>query len=515
MKIERFYRIAACLLLSATTFFPAAIRAGNDVSFRDPAVAGTFYPSDPVALEALVDGYLKLAARICVPPKERKEVVMLLAPHAGYEFSGLTAACAFFSLEGADYDTVVLLGCPHKIGVKGAAVFCGKGFRMPWGSVPVDGVLARAVVDASAVITDDPRPHLPEHSLEVELPFLSRVLDGYSIVPVLVSGDRHTLELVAQGIVDALRKSRGGTNGVLFVVSTDLSHYPRKRDAEKGDREMLEAFCTLDAEALVSKDKEIMRRNAEGLLCTMCGLDAAYVGIRIANMIGGEKAYVAHMSTSADAKVPGVSAEKTVGYGAVVVTGRRKPLVSRFDPLKPDEGKYLLDLARRTLEEYLKCGKVVDPDIPAEYAPHLDERRGLFVTLYRQGALRGCIGCHMSSLPLHKAVQLMTLESALHDPRFSPLRSEELDGIRIELSVYLTHVEPISSAGEYVPGTHGIILTNKDRSATFLPQVPIEQGWDRKETLRQLSVKAGLPPDAWKEKDTAFSVYETQIFSER
>jgi AmmeMemoRadiSam system protein B/AmmeMemoRadiSam system protein A len=515
MKSGRFSWIGGFFLVFTALLCPAATEGSNKVLIREPAVAGTFYPSDPEELEALVDGYLKKAARISGPPKEQKELLMLLAPHAGYEYSGITAACAFSMLQGKSYDTVVLLGCPHRIGVHGAAVFCGKAFRMPWGSVPVDSVLARAVVDASVEITDEPRPHLPEHSLEVELPFLSRVLDGYAIVPVLVSGDHHTLELVAQAIVDAIRRTRGGTNGVLFVISTDLSHYPDEKSARQVDGEILDAFCTLDASKLVSANSEILSRGIDGLICTMCGLDAAYVGIRIANMIGGQTARVIHTSTSADAKKQGASSKKCVGYGSVAVSGTRMPLSSRFEPLDAKEGDYLLELARHTLEEYLKQGNVIEPDLPAGYSAHLAEKRGLFVTLYKQGTLRGCIGCHMSSLPLYRAVQLMTLESALHDPRFPPLCSEELDEMRIELSVYLTHVEPISSIREYAPGTHGIILTNGGRSATFLPQVPIEQGWDKKETLKKLSQKAGLPQDSWKDGDTELAVYETQIIRER
>lgn len=493
---------------------PSPAGAGDRGSVRDPAVAGTFYPADPEALEALVDGYLKQAAVMAGLPRDEKEVLVLLAPHAGYEFSGLTAACAFCEVRGGTYDTVVILGCPHRVPVKGAAVFCGKGFRMPYGTVPVDGVLAKAFADASAHITNDPRPHIPEHSVEVELPFLSRVLDRYAMVPILVSGDLRTLELVSQAIVDVLRSTRGGTEGVLFVVSTDLSHYPDAKTARRVDSEILEAFCSLDAARLVSTNRTIMERGIEGLACTMCGLDAAYVGIRIANMIGGETARVIHTSTSSDAKTAGSSGRRCVGYGSVAVTGTRVPLSSRFEPLEKSEGDYLLDLARRTLGDYLKNGMIPEPDLPPGHAAHLTERRGLFVTLYRRGSLRGCIGSHMSSLPLYRAVQLMALESALHDARFPPLSYEELEEIRIELSVYLTHVEPISSAREYVPGKHGIILTNRGRSATFLPRVPIDQGWDRKQTLRRLSQKAGLPEDSWKARDTEFAVYETQVFSE-
>ena len=481
---------------------------------REPAVAGTFYPSDPEELKAAVDRYLKEAASDVSPVSPEQEILMILVPHAGYEFSGRTASIAFARIKDRAYDTVILIGCPHRVPVQGAAVYCGNGFHTPLGTVPVDRTLAKAIAASSDLITDDPSPHIQEHSLEVELPFLSRTLGDYSIVPVLVSGDTQTLEIVAESIVDAVRRTRGGTEGVLFLISSDLSHYPKAEDSRAVDNEILEAFCSLDIQRLVSTNSDIMGRGIDDLACTMCGLEAAYVGIRIANMTRGNTARVLHTSTSADAGIPGASDDRVVGYGSVIVTGTPGPLSSRFEPLQEEEGEFLLRLARDTLSQYIAHGRIPEPDVPSEYLGHLGQHRGVFVTIYSEGSLRGCIGRHSSTLPLYRSVQLMVLESALNDPRFPALTLSEVDEIRIELSIYLTRVEPILSVKEYVPGKHGIILTNGGRSSTFLPQVPIEQGWDKTATLRELSRKAGLGPDDWKDRNTRFSVYETQIIGE-
>jgi len=481
---------------------------------REPAVAGTFYPSEPEELEAAVDRYLMEAASDVSFESPEEEILMILVPHAGYDFSGRTASSAFVHIKDKDYDTVILIGCPHRVPVQGASVYCGNGFRIPLGTVPIDGTLANAIVESSDLITDDPGPHIQEHSLEVELPFLTRTLGDYSIVPILVSGDTQVLEIVAESIVDAVRRTRGGTEGVLFLISSDLSHYPRAEDSRVVDDEILEAFCSLDTQRLVSTNNDIMGRGIDDLACTMCGLEAAYVGIRIANMTGGNTARVVSTATSADAGIPGASDDRVVGYGSVIVTGTPGPLSSRFEPLQDEEGEFLLRLARETLAQYLAHERIPEPDVPPEYTEHLSQHRGVFVTLYSEGLLRGCIGRHASALPLYRAVQLMVLESALNDPRFPALTLSEVDEIRIELSVYLTHVEPISSVKEYVPGKHGIILKNGGRSATFLPHVPIEQGWDKTDALRELSRKAGLGPDDWKDRNTRFSVYETQIIGE-
>ena len=526
------YALAAAYVLFLTLFLPAVSiparldarsvkeHASSEVAteklhdVREPAVAGTFYPSEPEELEAAVDRYLMEAASDISLESPEEEILMILVPHAGYEFSGRTASCAFAHIKGKDYDTVILIGCPHRVPVHGASVYCGNGFRIPLGTVPVDRTLAKAMVESSDLITDDPSPHIPEHSLEVELPFLSRTLGDYSIVPILVSGDTQVLEIVAEAIVDAVRRTRGGTEGVLFLISSDLSHYPKEEDRRIVASEILEAFCSLDIQRLVSTNNDIMGRGIDELACTMCGLEAAYVGIRSANMTGGKGARILRTGSSTDAGIPGPSDDRVVGYGSVIVTGTAGPLSERFEPLQDEEGDFLLRLARDTLAEYLAHERIPEPDVPPEYTEHLSQHRGVFVTLYSEGSLRGCIGRHASTLPLYRAVQLMVLESALNDPRFPALTLSEVDKIRIELSVYLTHVEPISSVKEYVPGKHGIILNNGGRSATFLPQVPIEQGWDKTATLRELSRKAGLGLDDWKDRNTRFSVYETQIIGE-
>ncbi|UCB46441.1 MAG: AmmeMemoRadiSam system protein A, partial [Spirochaetota bacterium] len=140
--------------------------------------------------------------------------------------------------------------------------------------------------------------------------------------------------------------------------------------------------------------------------------------------------------------------------------------------------------------------------------------RGVFVSLYKGNQLRGCIGSHSSSIPLYKTVQLNALRSGLADPRFPHVTLEEIDDIQIEISVYLSCVDPISSVEEFEVGKHGIIIQKDVKSATFLPHVATTQGWDRITTLQQLCKKAGLEANAWKAKDAVFRVYETQIFSE-
>ena len=475
-------------------------------------MAGQFYPSAAAELRGAVGAYLATARVTSGLIGAERQIVGVVAPHAGYDYSGLTAACAFASLEGRRYDAVLLLGSPHQVPVRGASVFTGRGMVTPLGVVRVEQELARSIASSGALFGTEMAPHLPEHSLEVELPFLQTVLGDVAVVPVLIMGDRAQLDSIAGALADALDSFRRKGKSVLLVISTDLAHYPSRGDAEAVDREMLDALCAVDGARLEEASDRLLARGIAGLVCAMCGLDAAYVGLQVARRLGATEGKLLHASTSADAGVPGADASRVVGYGAVALLDAPPP--GRFEPLGEEERAFLLGFARRTLEAAASRVRLPVPDLPTAYLAHLEEPRGVFVTLTIGGELRGCIGTHEPEGPLWQTVRQMALAAAFEDPRFGPLSRLELSRVRIEISVYLTRLEPIRSAEEYVVGRQGIILRVGDRAATFLPKVPEGQGWDRVTTLRELCLKAGLPEEAWRSPEARFLVYETQAFSE-
>ena len=188
--------------------------------------------------------------------------------------------------------------------------------------------------------------------------------------------------------------------------------------------------------------------------------------------------------------------------------------IRSFEPLTQEEQIYLLTAARRSLEEYIQTGQMAEFDLPDPHLKHLYEKRGIFVTLKKNSELRGCTGCIHAQLRLFELVGQMAIASDFNDSRFPPLSGSELENIRIEISVYLSKVVPIDSVKEFVVGRHGIILQKGEYGSTFLPHVAGEQGWDRMTTLECLCMKAGLAPDAWKDKGTQFFIYETQVFHE-
>ncbi|AHF04061.1 dioxygenase [Marichromatium purpuratum 984] len=204
---------------------------------RPPAVAGRFYPASPEALGAEIDGYLAVAATGPAP----KAIVV---PHAGYRYSGAIAGHAYAALgeARARIRQVVLLGPAHRVAVRGVATSAATAFATPLGEVALDQVAIAQALAFDWVHTLE-AAHAEEHSLEVQLPFLQRALDDFSLVPLVV-GETPTAELVA--LLEALW---GGAE-TLIVVSSDLSHYQLRAEAQALDRATSTAIERLDAAAI-------------------------------------------------------------------------------------------------------------------------------------------------------------------------------------------------------------------------------------------------------------------------
>jgi hypothetical protein len=203
--------------------------------------------------------------------------------------------------------------------------------------------------------------------------------------------------------------------------------------------------------------------------------------------------------------------DRVVGYHAMAVTLGQEDQHSGFH-LSPDDRKTLLILARNTLSSYLKTRSAEEPD-PQKLSDALKTPCGAFVTLEKHGDLRGCIGQFEPVGPLHKVVQEMAVAAALNDPRFPPVRHEELKEIEIEISV-LTPLRRIHSIDEFTLGKHGIYIRKGMRSGTFLPQVAEQTGWSKEEFLGHCARdKTGIGWTGW--KDAELYVYDAIVFSER
>jgi len=212
---------------------------------RKSAVAGTWYPGDPAAIKEEVEEYLA-AARTAAPAGR---LVGLISPHAGLRYSGPVAAHAYGLLRGRANLTAVLVGPSHRVAFDGVAVAARGAFATPLGEVPVDEDLASRLVAADGRISDDPRPHHSEHSLEMQLPFLQHLVPDLRIVPVLMGSQRRDeVDLLAQALGRALEG-----RDALLVASSDLSHYHPAPEANALDALVVEDVRRLDAEGLMDR----------------------------------------------------------------------------------------------------------------------------------------------------------------------------------------------------------------------------------------------------------------------
>ena len=185
-----------------------------------------------------------------------------------------------------------------------------------------------------------------------------------------------------------------------------------------------------------------------------------------------------------------------------------------MDGISSEEGATAVKLARVVLQENIGGEKLPEVLMPDSFS----EKRGVFVTLNRNGELRGCIGYPTPVLPLSEAIPGAALSAALDDPRFPPVRAEELAEISIEVTILtppvLVSSPPAKRPEAVTVGKHGLIISGYERTGLLLPQVPVEYHWDARTFLDQVCIKAGLPPGTWRRDDTELYTFEGQIFYE-
>lgn len=458
---------------------------------RQPVVAGQFYPADAVELAAVVDAMLAGAEG----PAPEGRLVALQVPHAGYPYSGPTAARAFRLLAGMDSVTVVMLGPSHRARIDRAAVFARGTWRTPLGDVPVDEEFARRLIEADSFCVELPQAHAHEHSLEVQLPFLQRVLRDFRIVPVMVlQPTADECERLGRAIVAAAAGRR-----VVVLASTDLYHGYSYTEARSTDSITVEGFLGMDP--------AVLHRALDEGRAQACGGYAVEAAMVAARELNADSAVLLAQTNSND--VTGERGGYCVGYSAMAFLHRTPG--EAVDGLTEDEQGELLDLARRTIEARVRGGKA---EVRWPESPRLQELRGVFVTLHRAGELRGCIGYPEAVRPLAEAVSEMAVAAATEDPRFIAVAPEELAQVDIEITV-LSPLRPVSNAESVVVGRHGLVIKKGHYSGLLLPQVPVEQGWNREQYLEGICRKAGLPAGAWRDKDARLFVFTGQVFGER
>jgi len=476
--------------------------SNSHLRVRVPAVAGLFYPADEPALSQMVDGLLENAPAHHIP-----HLKGLVCPHAGYPYSGRTAAIAYKTLTGRDVQTVVILGPSHYALFQGASVPNVDAYQTPLGTVLISEKaqqLAKTspfVLEPRCLVQRPPwlqqsskpapaagedTPDTWEHSVEVQVPFLQKTLKNFKILPVVFGEvDPEQAAKILAGVID---------DKTIIVASSDLSHYHPYDEAKELDNRCVKAVCDLNIDEMKTQEA--------------CG-KAPILALMYLAKEKGWKAQLLDYRNSGDTS--GDKSHGVVGYSAIAFY---EPAPENF---AAQDRKFLLDLARTTLERVATNGNL--PEVNAKGVPSkLARTKACFVTLTENGELRGCIGHILPQESLYQAVVDNARNAATRDPRFQPVRPDEVNKIKIEISV-LTEPQPLrfSSPEDLLnklqPYEDGVLLQIGPRGATFLPQV-WEQIPDKVEFLNHLAQKAGCAPDDWHGRNVSVSIYHVEAFAE-
>jgi hypothetical protein len=463
-------------------------------------VAGGFYTDDPKVLRARVTRFLDQAKTADIDAK--RDIVGLLAPHAGYRYSGPVAGQTYKTVMGKSYNTVIVLALSHRRRAAKASVLDRPAYRTPLGDVPINQRLVRDILTTHGDLFEaNETVFAGEHSLEVQLPFIQIALPDATILPIIVAAERDEL---AGRIGSALFDMLGNRPDILFVVSSDFSHFYPYDQAKQYDLETL----SLLQKWQIDKWRTIGRTQRG-----MCGYMPTLTFLRMFEKYPAQKRTVSFISYKNSGDTAG-DKSRVVGYGALAFSlenGMRtdKDIEKDFSPFSASDRRALMELAKKAVAA---AAKRVDfqPDEPGSKL--LSDPGAAFVTLKKKGQLRGCIGHVVARVPLFKCIADVAHSAAVQDMRFSPVSPDELDELTYEISV-LTTPEP-TTPDQVVVGRDGLIMSRGGRSGLLLPQVPIEWNWDREQFLQHTCRKAGLPLDCWKDQDTEIKSFRAIVWGE-
>lgn len=465
---------------------------------RTPAVSDAFYPADPAELSSQVEGFLNEW-----PHDEAPVPKAIVAPHAGYRYSGAVAAAAYARLlPAADTITrVILLGPCHRVAVRGVALSEADYFETPLGRVEVDKAAESLIADMPNV-GPFAQTHAQEHALEVHLPFLQKTLRSFKVVPMVVG------ETQAKDVAKVLDALWGGPE-TLIVVSSDLSHFLDYAAAQEIDNRTCDAIKKMDPSA-IERNGACGRFPLGGLLHTAKARQMTVETLDLRN--------------SGDTAGP---KDRVVGYGSwAFFEPARKPRAiplniklrksapGAIDPTAADfeattkqllqnHGDHLLHLAHTSIQTGLKTGKPSPVDLKKE-PKDLQTSGACFVTLKQaDGRLRGCIGSPTAHRALAIDVAENAFRAAFRDPRFPPVATDEYATLRLSISVLspqspMTITDEADLLRQLRPRVDGLVISDGGRRALFLPSV-----WAQLPTpavfLAHLKQKAGMPTDHWSE----------------
>ncbi|MGB9695912.1 MAG: AmmeMemoRadiSam system protein B [Ignavibacteria bacterium] len=433
---------------------------------RKPYCAGSWYPKDKLELTETIDRFLRNV------PKEPFFTKAIIVPHAGYMFSGQTAAYSFRQLD-RETKEVIILGAAHRYYLIGASFTDYDYYETPLGLVKVTNK-SKTILKEN-VITSIEEADYQEHSIELEIPFLQRVLNEFSIIPIIVG------KVSPEKFSDFLEKYH--TDEGVIVVSVDLSHFHPYEEAKRLDEYSINCILNLDYKG-IDKAEIDSPFAVESLLmlAKKQGWKTKLLNYRNSGDVISDKSSV-------------------VGYAAIAF------YVNDMSYFTESDRRYMEKLAKEAVEVYIRRGKKIDIDNPPE---NLKRNLACFVTIKDKNNLRGCIGTTQAVSQLYKGIIDNAICAATRDWRFEPVKEYELPDLKYEVSVLSEPREytflNTSEMLKTIIGK-GVIIEKGINKAVYLPQV-----WEHftkpEDFITSLCLKAGLKGDEWRLKGIKYYLFE-------
>ncbi len=473
---------------------------------RKPAVAGKFYPANPIELSKAVASLFTEAQKIPLTGRP----LAVIVPHSGFLYSGKIAARAFKLLEGEQFDNVVVIAPSNTVFFKGCSVYEGAGYETPMGVVEIEKELSEKIASINLSVYLSNMGHATgptrgEHSLEVQLPFLQVVLGKFKLIAI-VMGEQE--EDTARALGQALGSALSGTN-TLIVAASNLSHFHSQKDAKAMDSLLQSAIQKFDPKALMDA---IESGKAEA-----SGGGAIAAALYAAKQLGGKD--IRFLGYANSGETTG-QVDEVVGYMSAAILTSEMP--GSFGPVKSvrknsptkEEELELVEKHKEKLKEIVVSAitaKLKDEDYSPAALKDLKFQRGAYVTIVVGGEPKGIAGRVKIRDPLYQAVADMAQAAATQGIESRALTESDLDSIEVKLFI-LSRIELVNDFSTIKIGIHGLMIKLDLHSSIFFPTELSEKGWDRKQCLERLCLKAGLPKNSYKDKSAQIFKFTAQEF---
>jgi MEMO1 family protein len=520
------------LLIFSIILFASNINIISSQIIKKTHLNSDWYPQEKNQLSKELDFYLNKAKKDFKVVANPNNIKILIAPHASLYYSGLCAATAYQTLlsnnkKNEKIKNIIILSPSHTKFFNGIALPNFDEYQTPLGNLSINKVKLNKLKEKN-LFKIDKNIFNKEHSIEIQFPFLQKTIQDFKIIPLIIGQINETnINLITKSIEKIIDKN------TLIVISSDFIHYGKDYNYTPFERDVLDFIRFVDSAALEAIGKQsykMFNKTLKNSGATICGQNCIKIALKLLEnkIFGNVESRLTCYYTSAQltqarknnninikkllSDHPDSKVKNSVSYAGLIFTTEKQNSLKKEDQLTNFEKKSLLELSYRTIENEFNQNKLPNHMLWPIKSFGLQNKNGAFVTLHKNGNLKGCIGRITTNEELFKTVQEMTKAAAFQDARFRPLQKDELDKIKIEISV-LTKPNKINDYRKIKLGKDGIILKKETKegryiSSVFLPEVATDQGWTIEKTLEQLSLKAGLNKNAWQE-DCSFEIFES------